>query len=244
MANEIRCNNNQETYEVQEETSYFCLFPSTGSIGTSLASQSSHLHNAFFDDLPASFFSLFFIIFQKSLLYPNFCFWGPFFTCTSLEHLPQTQHSKAQSALHKSAKQLRDYQRATTQASRRSWREVACRTFTQFAALSKRINRNTRGKNIRPLTKHLKLVWCAEDLPLFPITRRYNTALSLRHFYVFRTCMRRPGDFLGAWSSSILQAVSLHLRSWTSLSASLAFCFVLYVLNDCSGGNSTIATCK
>ena len=28
----------------------------------------------------------------------------------------------------------------------------------------------------------------------------YNTALSLRPFYVFRTCMRRPDCFPGAWS--------------------------------------------
>ena len=42
-----------------------------GSIGTSLASQSSHLNNAFSCYLPASFFS-FFIPFEKSLLFPLF----------------------------------------------------------------------------------------------------------------------------------------------------------------------------
>ena len=40
-----------------------------------------------------------------------------------------------------------------------------------------------------------------EDLPLFPISTRYNAALSLRPSYVFRTCLPRPGCFPGAWSS-------------------------------------------
>ena len=48
-------------------------------------------------------------------------------------------------------------------------------------------------------------------------TRVYNyshsvgvmrTALFLRSFHVFRTCIRRPGCYLGAWSSWHLQVVS------------------------------------
>ena len=39
--------------------------------------------------------------------------------------------------------------------------------------------------------------------------------------------MRRPGCFPGAWSSWHLQVVSLHLKWWTSLSVSFAFCSIL-----------------
>ena len=44
----------------------------------------------------------------------------------------------------------------------------------------------------------VKLTWYAKGTPLFSISIRYNIALSLRLFYVFRTCVRRPGCFPGA----------------------------------------------
>ena len=55
-----------------------------------------------------------------------------------VEHLPQPQLCAAQSALHKAAKQGRADQNATTQASRQSWREPACR----LAVFSKRTEKS------------------------------------------------------------------------------------------------------
>ena len=49
--------------------------------------------------------------------------------------------------------------------------------------------------------------------------------LNTWHRVSFRACMRRPGCCSGA--SRHLQVVSLHLKSWTSLSASSAFCSIL-----------------
>ena len=42
----------------------------------------------------------------------------------------------------------------------------------------------------------------------FGLSLRHNTALFLRPFHVFCTCIRRPGCYLGAWSSWHLQVVS------------------------------------
>ena len=65
-------------------------------------------------------------------------------------------------------------------------------------------------------------------MPLVSISIRYNTAPSLRpFFYIFRACMRRSGCYPGAWSSWHSQVVSLHLKSWTSLSSSFALCYIL-----------------
>ena len=67
-----------------------------------------------------------------------------------------------------------------------------------------------------------------KDLPFVSILTRYNAAPSLRHFYVFRRiCTRRPGCYHGAWSSWHSEVVSLHLKSWTSLSALFAFSSII-----------------
>ena len=122
-----------------------------------------------------------------------------------VEHLPQTHQSKAQSALHKSATQVCADQSATTQASRQSWRTRACRrAFTQLAAFSKRTKKSKSAWQ-KYTTTHNAAAQAGvtgKNSPLFPISRKYNTTLSLRHFYVFLTCMRRPGCFHGAWSSA------------------------------------------
>ena len=79
-----------------------------------------------------------------------------------VEHLPQTKHRKAQSALHKAAKQVRAGQSATAQASRQSWWELACRrAFMQPAAFSKRTKKSKSSRQtIQPLTKQL---WSSRD---------------------------------------------------------------------------------
>ena len=61
---------------------------------------------------------------------------------------------------------------------------------------------------------------------MFPISQLCS--FFLRPFYAFHTCMRRPGCFPGAWSSWSLQVVSLHLKAWTSLSASVVR--ILFIL--------------
>ena len=139
-----------------------------------------------------------------------------------VEHVPQTQRSKAQSALHKAAKQVRADQSAITQASRQSWQELACRrALILLAAFSKRTKKsNLPGKN------HTTTHKAAADSPLFPISIKCNTVFSLRHFYAFRTCMRRPGCFLEHGALGFLHVVSLHLKPWTSVSASFTFCSI------------------
>ena len=70
-------------------------------------------------------------------------------------------------------------------------------------------------------------MWCANVFVSTSIRYNPEPSLSPRPFYAFRTCGRRPGCYPEAWSSWHLQVVSLHLKSWTSLSASFAFCSIL-----------------
>ena len=53
-------------------------------------------------------------------------------------------------------------------------------------------------------------------------------------YFVPSTCMRRPGWYPRAWSSWHLQVLSLHLKSWTSVSASFSFCYInhLYYMSE------------
>ena len=90
--------------------------------------------------------------------------------------------------------------------------------------------------NMQPFTKQLKLVWCVKDLPLFPISIGYNSAQSLRPFCVFRTCMRRPGCFPGAWSSCIF-AIRQFAPKIVDLSCShnSYFVYILLLLSKRSG---------
>ena len=74
----------------------------------------------------------------------------------------------------------------------------------------------------RQLTCRAFTAWCVlktngEDTP----HRSFSPS------FLFRTCMRRPGSYPGAWSSRHLQVASFNLKSWTSLSASSAFCCIL-----------------
>ena len=121
------------------------------------------------------------------------------------------------------AKQQRKY--VPTRARQRQqtgiWGEQACRAFILLAAFSNRKNRNVPGNNIQPLNR-----LPAKDSPFFPISSRYNTAFSLHPFYVFRTRTWHLGVFLKRRCLGFLPVVSLHLKSWTSLSASFEFCSI------------------
>ena len=94
-----------------------------------------------------------------------------------------------------------------------------CHILSDFVPLK---TRSTRDRSIsRSLQRWVSRKSSILQLSSFNVS---NIALSLRplYWYVFRTCMRRPGCFPGAWSSWHLQVVSLHLKSWTSLSVSFA----------------------
>ena len=89
---------------------------------------------------------------------------------------------------------------------------------------NERRNRNLPGKNMQPLTRQqLKLMWRAKNSPLFPISRKYKTSFSLRHFYLFLTCMRLPGCFHGAWSSANPAGPVLSLEVSVVATISLTF---------------------
>ena len=71
------------------------------------------------------------LVFRRRACFPNFFLflWASSFTRTYehvvVEHLPQAQHSTAQSDLHETGNQVRADPSAKTQASRRTWREPA-----------------------------------------------------------------------------------------------------------------------
>ena len=92
------------------------------------------------------------LFFRRGFFFQTFCFLWPssliiMYEHVVVKHLPQTQHSKAQLALPKSAKQVRAGQSATTQASSQSWRELACRrAFMQLAASWKRAKKSKSAR--------------------------------------------------------------------------------------------------
>ena len=59
------------------------------------------------------------------------------------------------------------------------------------------------------------------------INKRENKGEDTKWDGIFFFLMRRPGSYPEACSSWHLQVVSLHIKSWTSLSASFAFCCIL-----------------
>ena len=95
----------------------FCLSSSAGSIGTSLASHISHLHNAFFYHLPASLFLVHCFSEEPSYYHYLFIFLWVFFV-VDVEHLLHRMHSTAQRSQPRTKQQSK-------YASKQSWREPA-----------------------------------------------------------------------------------------------------------------------
>ena len=151
----------------------FSLCSSAGSVGTSVASPSSHSSNALLYYLPSSLFRLCPIdsgpyvsvhsgtrskklnssSFYKDLFL--FSFFGYVFVglflyvreCCRESAASTAQRTAMESTLHKAAKQVRAGQIATTQASRQNWREPACRrAFIQLVVLSKRTKKSKRAR--------------------------------------------------------------------------------------------------
>ena len=202
----------------------FCLSSSAGSIGTSLASHISHLHNAFFYHLPASLFpcSLFF---RRAFVLSLFIYFfvGIFCCWRRTPFTPHAQHSTAQSAPHKTAKQVRkqtELARASTYTSSSS-----CSLCSQ----NERRNRNLPGlQKTQQLKQQLLAGVMREGFGFISnLNKMQHYSFSRSFFFESRTCMRRPGCcYSGAWSSwhFVRQVVSLSLKSWTFLSSSFAFC--------------------
>ena len=111
-----------------------------------------------------------------------------------IERLPQTQHSKAQP--------IRARQRKQT--DRVGERQHIVEHLYSSLRSQKRRNQNLPSKTISTTAhKAAEADMMREDSPLFPISIIYSSAHSLRPFYIFCTCMRRPGCFPGEWSSWI-----------------------------------------
>ena len=144
---------------------------------------------------------------------------------------PQAQHSTAQ---HSAAQSTRTSSKASTRrserdnaASRQSRLEPARhRAFIQLAVFSKRTSK--KSKSPRPTniytsmqnhSQSTSLCWCDVACTLL-----FLSVLSIR------PCMRRPRCFRGPWSSWHLQVASLHLKRWTSPSASS---FAFYSILPC-----------
>ena len=133
------------------------------------------------------------------------------------------QHSTAQPIQPaQAAKQVCTDQIATTQASRQLVR-ASMSSRISFTAMCSQTNEEIEigpaYKNIQPFTKLKQLSW-------------YGVACTLLFCpsFLFRPCMRRPSCFRGPWSSWHLQVARLHLKPWTSKSAS----FIRILFNFCS----------
>ena len=171
----------------------------------------------------------FFLTLKKSLLFPLVCFCEPYFN---------TRYVRACCRRASAANAAQQDAISPTLSSKAS----TCRALLTARCILKTSEENR--KSARPWTKHnhskqLKLVWCAKDLPLFPISIRYNIAPSLRPSYVFRTCMRRPDCFTGALSSWIFvnrqfapKIVDLSVRVIHVLF------YIFFLVSKRSGGNS------
>ena len=108
---------------------------------------------------------------------------------------------------------VRADQSTTTQASRQSWREPACRRacICTFRCVQK----NNQEIEIFPVWNtynHKQQLAMREGIAATSFQSQHDTTL----FFIFRTylydaCMQRPGCFPGAWRSWHLQVVNLHL---------------------------------
>ena len=144
------------------------------------------------------------------------------------------QHNTAQSALHKAANQVRAYRSATTQATR------VCESqhVVEHSHSSLRSKNERRNQNLPHQKKYAWYIHNHSQSSLAGVIRE-DTALledlSPRPYGAFRECIPCSGCFSSTWSSWHLQVVSLHLKSWTSLSASFGFCCMFFLVSERSG---------
>ena len=231
------------------------LSSSAGSVGTYLAFEEFQLEQRLLLLLASESFS--FVITRKVLeepSFPIFAFVGHFFQpCTSMvwssiyvlycSSARTTQHSTARhsTAQHTASSPQKNAKASTCRSVRQ--RKQADRVgesqhVVEHLHSTLQTNEETAVcpayKNAPLLTA---LVGCAMDLPIVSISIRYtHGSVFTSFFYAFRTCMRRPGCFPGAWSSWHLQLVGLHLKLYILRSVSYAFCSKFFLVSERSGG--------
>ena len=197
--------------------SYVCLLFSAGTIGTSLASQSSRLNNAFFYYLRARLFPVSFSLFLKKIgraflfLFFVLFLWAFFNTCTSCGRRASTvwraQHSaisSAQSSEQSTCRSERD------NASKKTRVGESSHVFEHFCYTARCVLKTKKSKSARPMKTY----------------NHSRNGLHRMNMYFVHACGVRL-VVLEHGALRILQVVSLRLKSWTYLSASSAFCYVL-----------------
>ena len=138
--------------------SYVCLLFSAGTIGTSLASQSSRLNNAFFYYLRARLFPVSFSLFLKKIgraflfLFFVLFLWAFFNTCTSCGRRASTvwraQHSaisSAQSSEQSTCRSERD------NASKKTRVGESSHVFEHFCYTARCVLKTKKSKSARPM---------------------------------------------------------------------------------------------
>ena len=109
------------------------------------------------------------------------------------------------------------------------------RLYSSPRSQNERRNRNLPGLRNYTSTHRSSVTGAMREGFVFILmSTRYDTALSLDPFlYSVYKCMRRPGCSPAAWELSAV--ASLRLKSWTSLSASPAFCCNFFRVSERSG---------
>ena len=121
-----------------------------------------------------------------------------------VEHLPQTRHSKAQSTLHKATNKY-----VPTVARQRKQAKLARASMSSSTYAARGVLKTDKEIEIcpakYPTTRHkaAEAGVMREGLAfIFNLNKIEHCSFS-PSFLFFRTCMRRPGCFPGAWSSWI-----------------------------------------
>ena len=221
-------------------TFLFDLSSLAGSIGTSLAAQELPNNNAFFYYLPMGLFPFVFPP-LKEPSFRNFCGCGPLFSyvraccrrASTANTAQQGAISPAQSRKASTCRPERD--NASKQAELATVR-MSSSIFTVRFVLKTKIFFFAR-QQYTTTHKAAEAGVMREGLAFISnLNVKHNSALSLRPFYVFRTCMRRPGCFPGAWSSCIF-AIRQFAPKIVDLSCShnSYFVYILLLLSKRSG---------
>ena len=145
----------------------------------------------------------------------NIICWGTFLNFYAF-FAPQTQHSTAQSTPTSSKATTRRSE--PDKASRQSWFEPTCRRA--FIAVFSKRTKNSKYARPTKISNHCNHSQTSLGVML-PVHCSFSPS------FLFRPCMQRP--VRGRWSFWHLQVASLHLKPWTSLSAS----FIRILFNSC-----------
>ena len=168
-------------------------------------------------------FSLFFSLLfrRKAFFFQTFVsvdFSNLIYVCTRMLSLSiYRKHTKARRN-QPCTNQQRNYvptrARQRKQADRVDEREhVVEHLHSSLRSQNERRNRNLPGKNIQPLTRQqLKLVWRANNSPLFPISRKYKTTFFSPSFLCIS--YMHAASWLFSWSMELCQPSGAGTISW------------------------------